>query len=453
MTETNRIEYKQQLTEGLEKEVIAFLNYREGGVIYIGIDKNGNTTNLLDADADQLKIKDKIKNNIRPSALGLFDIVSEERDGKNILKIIVASGPEKPYHLKKYGMSEKGCFIRIGSAAEPMPQKLIDELFAKRTRNSIGIIKAHRQDLSFEQLHIYYQEKQKPLNKQFRKNLELTTIEGDLNYAAYLLADDNNVSVKVAKYKGDTRVDLVESNEYGYCSLIKATKSVLDKMNLENRTITQITHKERKEHRLWNAIALREAIINALVHNDYTREIAPKFEIFNDRIEITSAGSLPDGLSKSEFFEGFSIPRNKELMRVYKDLDLVEQLGSGIPRILKYYDKTCFSFSDNFLRMVLPAAEKVYGTEQDTEQVPPKYPSSTPQVTPQVRELLNAFTSEHNRTELQKYLGLTDRKNFRINYLVPAIENDLVELTIPDKPKSSKQRYRLTEIGKKVRQK
>ena len=81
-------------------------------------------------------------------------------------------------------------------------------------------------------------------------------------------------------------------------------------------------------------IAFREAIINAFVHNDYTREIAPKFEIFKDRIEITSAGSLPEGLSKSEFFDGFSIPRNKELMRIFKDLDLVEQLGSGIPRIL-----------------------------------------------------------------------------------------------------------------------
>lgn len=456
MPETNRIEYKRELSEGLEKEVVAFLNYREGGIIYIGIDKEGKTLGVHDTDGDQLKIKDRLKNNIRPSALGLFDIVSEERDGKEILKIIVASGSEKPYHLKKYGMSEKGCFMRLGSAAEPMSQKLIEELFASRTRNSIGIIKAHRQDLNFEQLQIYYQEKQKPLNKQFRKNLELTTANGDLNYAAYLLADDNNVSVKVAKYKGETRVDLIESNEYGYCSLVKATKSVLDKLNLENRTITQITAKERKEHRLWNAIALREAVINAFVHNDYTREIAPKFEFFDDRIEITSAGSIPEGLSKSEFFEGFSIPRNKELMRVYKDLDLVEQLGSGIPRILEHYDKDCFYFSDNFLRMVLPAEESVdrteQVTEQDTGQVPRKYPPSTPQVTPQVRELLNAFTAEHSRTELQNHLGLLDRKNFRINYLVPAIENDLVELTIPDKPKSSKQQYRLTEKGKKVRQ-
>jgi len=446
MPETNRIEYKRELSEGLEKEVVAFLNYREGGIIYIGIDKEGKIVGVQDTDSDQLKIKDRLKNNIRPSALGLFDIVSEERESKEILKIIVASGSEKPYHLKKYGMSEKGCFIRLGSAAEPMSQKLIEELFASRTRNSIGKIKAHRQDLNFEQLHIYYQEKQKPLNKQFRKNLELTTTDGDLNYAAYLLADENNLSVKVAKYKGDTRVDLMESNEYGYCSLVKATKSVLDKISLENRTITQITQKERKEHRLWNAIALREAIINAFVHNDYTREIAPKFEIFNDRIEITSAGSLPDGLSKNEFFEGFSIPRNKELMRIYKDLDLVEQLGSGIPRILESYSKECFRFSDNFLRMIFPAADEVY------RETPLVSPQVTPQVTPQVWDLLIVFKGEESRTELQKSLGLVDRKNFRINYLNPALEEGLVELTIPDKPKSSKQKYRLTEKGRKARQ-
>ena len=151
--------------------------------------------------------------------------------------------------------------------------KMIEELFASRTRNSIGKIKANRQDLSFAQLRIYYEEKHKPLNQQFKKNLELLTPQGDINYAGYLLADENNLSVKVAKYKGTTRADLAESNEYGNGSLIKATKSVLDKIALENRTLTQITSKERLEKRLWNGIALREAIINAFVHNDYTREL------------------------------------------------------------------------------------------------------------------------------------------------------------------------------------
>ncbi len=357
MPETNRIEYKRELSDGLEKEVIAFLNYREGGIIYIGIDKNGNTYGLPDADGDQLKIKDRLKNNIRPSALGLFDIVSEEREGKNILKIIVASGPEKPYYLKKYGMSEKGCFIRLGSAAEPMPQKMIDELFAKRTRNSISKIKAGRQDLSFSQLKIYYEESGHTLGKAFAKNLELLTEDGAFNYAGYLLADKNNTSIKVAKYSGKTRTDLIESNEYGHECLVKATKQVIDKIAVENRTNTKITAKERQQANLWNPIALREAIINAFVHNDYTNEITPKFEIFSDRIEITSAGSLPEGLSEQEFYEGFSVPRNKELMRIFKDLELVEQLGSGIPRILEHYGKESFKFSDNFLRMTFTAKE------------------------------------------------------------------------------------------------
>lgn len=273
MTETNRIEYKQELTEGLEKEVIAFLNYREGGIIYIGIDKAGNTCGLADSDSDQLKIKDRLKNNIKPSALGLFDIVSEERDGKGIIKIIVASGPEKPYHIRKYGMSEKGCFIRV------------------------------------------------------------------------------------AKYSGTNRTDLIESNEYGNECLAKATKQVIDKIAVENRIATKITSKERKQSHLWNPIALREAIINAFVHNDYTNEVPPKFEIFSDRIEITSAGGLPEGLSQQEFFEGFSVPRNKELMRIFKDLELVEQLGFGIPRILDHYGKESFNFSENFLRMTFITKE------------------------------------------------------------------------------------------------
>ena len=354
MPETNRIEYKQILTDALGKEVVAFLNYREGGFIYIGIDKHGYVVGVQDVDSDQLKIKDRLKHNISPSCLGLFDVIVEQREGKNIIKIIVASGLEKPYSLKKYGMTEKGCFIRIGSASEPMPQKMIDELFARRVRNSISKIRSNRQDLTFEQLKIYYEATGSKLNVRFAKNLELLNEDGFFNYAAYLLADNNGTSIKVAKYNGINRVNLIENNEYGYCSLVKATKQVLDKLELENKTLTHITPKERENQRLWDPIALREAIINAIVHNDYTNEVPPKFEIFNDRIEIISAGGLPEGLSHDEFYEGVSVPRNKELMRVFKDLDMVEQLGSGVPRILESYSRDCFNFSQNFLKMAFP---------------------------------------------------------------------------------------------------
>ncbi len=444
MSETNRIEYKQELNSDvdIEKEVIAFLNYHEGGIIYFGIDKQGKVVGVSDIDSDMLKIKDRIKNNISPSAMGLFDVVAENKEGKELIKIIVAGGTEKPYFKKKFGMTEKGCFIRTGTAAEPMPQAMIDKLFASRTRNSLGKIRSNRQDLTFEQLKIYYEEKGLNLTKYFKQNLELLTEENKLNYVAYLLADENGTSIKVAKYSGTDRVDLIENNEYGYCSLIKATKRVIDKLELENKTISKITYKERIDTRLWNAVALREAIINAIIHNDYTREIPPKFEIFSDRLEITSYGGLFEGMTQEDFFDGLSLPRNKELMRVYKDLGMVEQLGSGVPRILQAYNKDCFKFSENFLRMTFPASKKLsmQVSTQVTMQV-------STQVSTQVEELIKVFSGEHTRQDLQDKLKLANRENFRKNYLQLALDEELIELTIPEKPNSSKQKYRLTEKG------
>ena len=429
-SETNRIEYKQELTDDLEKEAVAFLNYPEGGVLYIGIEKTGTAIGVIDIDSDMLKIKDRLKNNITPSCMGLFDIATENIDSRDVIKITFASGPEKPYYIKKLGMSEKGTFIRVGTAAEPMPVKMIESLFAKRIRNSIGKIKSPNQNLTFEQLKIYYEGANKALNQQFASNLELLSEEGQYNYVAYLLADLNGMSIKVAKYEGVDRVDLMENNEYGYCSLVKATKQVLDKINVENKTLARITPKEREEKRLWNSVALREAVINAIVHNDYTSEIPPKFEFFDDRIEITSFGSLPQGMTEKEFFEGYSVPRNKELMRVFRDLDLVEHLGSGIPRILRSYGKECFKFTENFLRMTFPALEKV---------------------TPQVKELLKVLTGEMNRLELQEQLNLADREHFRRSYLKPALECGVIKMTKPDKPNSRSQRYRLTEQGEQIK--
>ena len=474
MIESKNIEYKRQVTPELEKEVVAFLNTNEGGFIYIGIDKTGKTIGVPNPDAVQLELKDHFKNNILPSCMGLFDILLEKRDDKNIVKIIVAGGYEKPYYIKKYGLSEKGAFIRIGSASEPMPSRQIEELFTKRTRYSIGKIKSPKKDLRFQQLQIYYQSMGKTLNEQFARNLELLNEDGDYNYVAYLMNDINNISVRVARYAGTNQVDLIQNEEYGHESLIKATQQVLDKLNLENRTFTKITYKQRIERRLWNPVALREAVINAFVHNDYTYEVAPKFEIFKDRLVITSCGGLPYGISQEEFFSGTSIPRNKELMRIFRDVELVEHLGSGIPRILQSYPKESFKFMENTLRVIFPIDEDLQALmeeeAQDTMQVPRKYPLSTPQVSPkyppstmqvpckyhastmqvtmQVKDLLNILEEVSYREEIQEKLGLKNRDYFRKNYLNPAIEQGFVALTIPDKPTSSKQQYYLTDKGK-----
>jgi len=96
-------------------------------------------------------------------------------------------------------------------------------------------------------------------------------------------------------------------------------------------------------------------------YNDYSNEIPPKFEIFDDRVEITSARSLPISLSENDFFEGISHPKNKEIMRIFKDLELVEQLGSGVPRSIKVYKKDSFKFMDNFTRVTFYKGGQIGG--------------------------------------------------------------------------------------------
>ena len=358
--ESNRIELKATLNDKLEKEIVAFLNNREGGILYIGIDDKGNPVKNSDLDSMQLKIADRIKNNILPSTLGLFDIATEYVDNIPITKIIVSSGLEKPYYIKSKGMSPNGCYMRLGTSTQPMATTLIDELYAKRIHTTLRNIPSPRQDLTFAQLKIYYQERGFELNRKFANSLELLTPDGQYNYIAYLLADENGVSIKVAKYTGTTKVDLVENEEYGYCSLIKAANHVLEKMKIENVTKVKVTSTKRIEKNLVESVPLREALINAVVHNDFSREIPPVFEVFSDRIEITSYGGLIPGQSKEDFFSCSSMPRNRELMRVFKDLGLVEQLGSGMSRILQSYDRSIFEISDHFIKVVFPFSLSVY---------------------------------------------------------------------------------------------
>lgn len=113
-TETNRIEYKEILTANLEKEVVAFLNYREGGIIFLGINNDGCIVGVDNPDEKQLQIKDRLKNNIKPSCMGLFDVVQEKRGTKENMRIfkdlnmVEQLGSGVPRILKSYS---KECFI------------------------------------------------------------------------------------------------------------------------------------------------------------------------------------------------------------------------------------------------------------------------------------------------------------------------------------------------------
>ena len=414
-----RNEFKVKLTDKFEEEVISFLN-TNGGNIYIGVNDRGDIVGInSNIDLLQRAIKDRIKDNIMPSTLGLYDVVVMEENNKKYIKVIIARGSEDPYYIKGMGMTPDSCFIRVGSSVQSMPYDMINNRVNKRTRNSLRNIVSPKQDLTFSQLKIYYEEKGFDINNNFLKQLDLYTDDGKYNYNAYLLADNNSISIRFGKYEGTNAVDLIENEDFGNCSIVKSTKNILNKIEIENKIFTKIEYPERKEIKMYDFAAVREAVVNAIVHNDWSNEYAPKFEMFCDRLVISSNGGIQPSTTKEEFLEGYSLPKNKELMKVFNDLDLVEQMGTGIIRILQSYDKKSFEFFPNFIRVTFPFNKDKF--REETEEIA--------KLTETQKSIINLMLDSPTITQevISKLLGVnirTVQRNIKI-----LIEKGLIERT------------------------
>ena len=368
MFENEVIEFKEKLNDRLEREVVAFLNTTHGGSIYIGIADDGTAVGVDGLDSKQKEIKDRLKNNISPSTVGLFEIATPVIDGKQCIQVIVSGGNQQPYYIKKFGMSTEGCFFRVGSTTEKMTDGMIMELFQKRSKETLTSRRSPRQDLSFNYLRQHYVEKGYEVGDNFLIQLELYTEENEFNYLAYLLSDQNCLKYQYARYDRDDVFNLVEHKEFGNQSILKTTSDILEFIQNRNSTFSQITATGRTDRNKFNAIAMRELIVNAIVHNNYLSNGLPAFEEFSNRFEISSFGGLPEGFSQEDFLNGYSLPVNPELIRVFRDLGLAERLGTGIRRVLKFYPKEIFRFSSNFLRVNLPFERPIPSYERMREE-------------------------------------------------------------------------------------
>ena len=185
--------------------------------------------------------------------------------------------------------------------------------------------------------------------------------------------------------------------------------------------------------------ALEELLVNALIHRDYFTSASIRLMVFADRVEIISPGHLPDSLSTEAIRHGATNRRNPTLTEHAVHILPYRGLGTGIPRALHDWPtiELLDEIASNQFKVVVPRPQQSNETS----------PQVTPQVTPQVGDLLAVIRGEQTRTELMDALRLNDRKHFRVAYLQPALNAGLIEMTRPDKPNSSLQKYRITEQG------
>ena len=130
------------------------------------------------------------------------------------------------------------------------------------------------------------------------------------------------------------------------------------RLSAENICVSDTTVRPRNDIYLFDYDAVNEAVLNALVHNDWT-VTEPQISLFSDRMEILSHGGLPSGMSTEDFYEGISHPRNSTLMRVFLNIGLTEHTGHGVPTIIKKYGKEVFEITDNYIKCRIPYDKNV----------------------------------------------------------------------------------------------
>ncbi|WP_194973825.1 ATP-binding protein [Aquiflexum lacus] len=461
MSERQNIEWKQSWHDDYLKWVCGFAN-AIGGTIYIGKDDKGNVVDL----PDHQKLLEDIPNKIRNTMGIICDINLQEEAGKKFIEIKV-----NPYSVP---VSLRGrYYYRTGSTKMELTGVELNEFLLKKagkTWDDVVEEGASIKDIDEASIAKFISDSQEksriPITKglsvlQILEKLQLT--EGKkLKRAAILLFGKHpgkfypNVEVRIGRF-GEDATDL-RFQEVIEGNLIQ----MLDEVQ------TQLHHKflirpvdfvgmQRVEKDAYPLAALREMLLNALVHRTYMGAHI-QLRVFDDRLSIWNEGLLPHGLSLDDLKkEHNSRPRNPKIAKACFMAGYIETWGRGTLKIINACKEAGLPEPEIremnggieitlFSRLVEEAQK---GTQRDvsTTQVTTQV---TMQVTTQVRNLLEVFEGTHNRQELQEKLGLANREHFRKAYLQPAIDLEFVALTVPEKPKSSKQRYTLTERGKNV---
>ncbi|UCS93208.1 putative DNA binding domain-containing protein [Echinicola marina] len=294
------------------------------------------------------EIQDKIASIISDSCFpGIIpDIYSVNIDNKLVLVIEVVRGNQKPYYLKNKGW-EEGCYIRIGATNRLADPTTIAEL--ERQKHHISYDEEVYYDLELNKLDLSplldkFKQAGKPLNSEKLENLKLIKTSNDKIYPSnalmIILGKFPHCTIKCARFKGTTMETFIDKKEYSgdiFTALENTQNFVLNHINLQ----AEIKGLYREDKYEIPMVALREALVNAIIHRDYVnqgRDI--KVGIFDDIVNIVSPGSLPNNITMDDIFNGRSEVRNRVFANVFKELGLIEQWGSGINRIIN----TCKSY-------------------------------------------------------------------------------------------------------------
>lgn len=291
-------------------------------------------------------------------------------NGKNILAVDIQRGTDRPYYLAKKGMRPEGVYVRQGYSSVPATDTAIRRMIKETDGDSFEAMRCLNQDITFEEIKKEFSHRKIEFGPKQMRSLKLIDQDGLYSNLALLLSDQCVHTIKVAVFQGTDQTIFKDRREFTG-SLIQQMNEAYDFIDFRNQTRATIEKLYRVDVRDYPEIAVREALLNLLVHRDYAFRASALISIFADRIEFISIGGLMPGIDLEDVMAGISVCRNQELANVFYRLHLIEAYGTGMGKIVKAYEgmekKPVIETTKNTFKIILPNVNAKYETENKIE--------------------------------------------------------------------------------------
>lgn len=377
--ESETVELKRIVTEDIKKEIIAFAN-TDGGKLYVGVDDDGSVVGLENPDGTALQISNIVRDAIKPDVTMFLHYETIDENGKKIVAVDVQRGTDRPYYIAKKGMRPEGVYVRQGYSSVPATDMAIRYMIKETDGDSFEDMRSLNQDLTFESTAKEFKLRNVEFGQSQMKTLKLIDKDGLYSNLALLLSDQCIHTIKVAVFQGTDQSIFRDRREFTG-SLMQQMNEVYDFIDFRNQTRSTIEGLVRIDVRDYPEVAVREALLNLLVHRDYSFSASALISIYEDRIEFISVGGLMPGIDLDDVMAGISICRNQNLANVFYRLHLIEAYGTGMGKIMKAYEnedsKPAMETTRNTFKIILPNINakhetrkpSIYNVHQTTDYV------------------------------------------------------------------------------------
>ena len=292
---------------------------------------------LENCEKEAERVSNMIRDGIKPDLVPFTAIEVQQIEDKSILHVTVSRGGRLPYHLSEKGMKPSGVYIRHGLASVPVSEEMIREMIRQSDGMSYDKMRSLNQELTFDYAQNYFKNKNVPFEDKHQRILGLIDQDGYYTNTALLLSDQCEHSLKCAVFAGENKLYMRTRREFTG-SLLKQIEEAFEFISLMNNVRTDFFKLERVELMDYPEYAVREALLNMVVHRDYNYSASSIINVFNNRLEFVSLGGLVKGLSYVDILRGASQSRNMTLANIFYRLRLIESYGTGIGRILDSYE-------------------------------------------------------------------------------------------------------------------